>query len=46
MATSTPFIDPETGGLDTDQLRSEAYPLPSTKWLGLVPARITSWREG
>lgn len=27
MAKSTPFIDLETGGLDTDQIRSEAYPL-------------------
>lgn len=27
MAKSTPFIDFETGGLDTDQIRSEAYPL-------------------
>lgn len=27
MAQSTPFIDVETGGLDTDQIRAEAYPL-------------------
>lgn len=27
MPSSPPFIDQETGGLDTDQIRSEAYPL-------------------
>lgn len=27
MAKSTPFIDRDSGGLDTDQIRSEAYPL-------------------
>jgi hypothetical protein len=31
MAPSTPFIDRETGELDTAQIRNEAYPL-----LGLV----------
>lgn len=27
MVPPTPFIDPQTRGLDTDQIRSEAYPL-------------------
>jgi Na+/proline symporter len=27
MADPIPFIDRETGGLDTDQIRAEAYPL-------------------
>jgi hypothetical protein len=27
VAKSTPFIDQETGGLDRDQIRTEAYPL-------------------
>ena len=27
MAPSYPFIDPETGGLDTDQILAETYPL-------------------
>lgn len=27
MPTSVPFIDPETGGLDTAQIRAEAFPL-------------------
>jgi hypothetical protein len=27
MSPSVPFIDPETGALDTAQIRNEAYPL-------------------
>lgn len=27
MPDAHPFIDPETGGLDTTQIRNEAYPL-------------------
>lgn len=27
MSPSTPFIDPETGSLDTDRIQAEAYPL-------------------
>ena len=27
MPSSVPFIDSETGGLDTNQIREEAYPL-------------------
>lgn len=27
MASTAPFIDPESGGLDLEQIKTEAYPL-------------------
>lgn len=44
MSASPPFIDPDTGTLDTDQIRTEAFPLAGLiglfAGLALVPFLI------
>ena len=50
MSNNSPFVDPETGALDTAQIRAEAYPLAGLVMLfgalALVPFVLSLFAGG